>query len=583
MNYTFTTRTGDGANQVFDFSFAGQDRGYINSSNIVVTVDGTPVPFTLNQADPNKVHLTTAPQMGASVLIRRIMNKSIPYSDFKSGSAFGKDTLNNSFLQQLYVTQELLDGFAPDGFYLKQDLDMGNHRIVNLADPVDKKDAVNKEVTDILSDRVYNVETAMEGVANYTSPWSYDAVGGEETLSPPYKFKNAILFIDGLAVASRDFSIVNYIVFLPHALVPGQEVYMLIGSGIAPPDWANSLEAAQANINRLTIRSESAASTAEAQATIATTKATQASNSASGASSSATSALASREAAQQSASQAAASASTSVTSAAAAKESERLAALSATAAKASENASDGYARAAESSKNAAAVSATNSLNSEKAAKVSELNAKESADKLANLNDFAGTIQSVNADTKEVVFKGNINASGNLVTANYVHAGAGSLYLEYKDKTGRLLLDSFKNSSQASLVISRIGDEVGSKELMLVSDIRGVTTVEVTGNVRAYDYIVLSDARDKSDFVKYDKAVDKIVALTGYSYTINGARSGGVIAQDVKEVAPELVHNIKNKDKEDRIGVNYNGVVGILVEAVKELSAKVKSLEDKNGS
>jgi hypothetical protein len=46
----------------------------------------------------------------------------------------------------------------------------------------------------------------------------------------------------------------------------------------------------------------------------------------------------------------------------------------------------------------------------------------------------------------------------------------------------------------------------------------------------------------------------------------------VIAQELEEVLPELVHNGDIKT------VNYNGLVGVLIEAIKELSAEVQELK-----
>ena len=50
-------------------------------------------------------------------------------------------------------------------------------------------------------------------------------------------------------------------------------------------------------------------------------------------------------------------------------------------------------------------------------------------------------------------------------------------------------------------------------------------------------------------------------------------STGVIAQEVQAVLPEAVH-----DNEGTLGVAYGNMVGLLIEAVKELSGKVESLE-----
>ena len=52
------------------------------------------------------------------------------------------------------------------------------------------------------------------------------------------------------------------------------------------------------------------------------------------------------------------------------------------------------------------------------------------------------------------------------------------------------------------------------------------------------------------------------------------RQMGVVAQDVQEVFPEAVVT----DAEGNLRVDYNGLVGALVEAVKELAERVDGLE-----
>ena len=52
---------------------------------------------------------------------------------------------------------------------------------------------------------------------------------------------------------------------------------------------------------------------------------------------------------------------------------------------------------------------------------------------------------------------------------------------------------------------------------------------------------------------------------------------GVIAQDVQEVLPEVV-----KEREDgTLGVRYEKIIGVLIEAVKELSAELEELKSIN--
>lgn len=239
MNFSYTRDVGDGVKTVFTISFAGQDSGYINQTNVHVFVDGVEVPFTINPTDPNKVYLSTAPALGADVLIRRIMPKSIPYSDFKNGNPFSQDTLNNTNLQQLYVVQELLDGFLPEGFYYKQDVNMGGYNIKNLGDAIDPDDAVKKEVTDGLNDRLESIENGFQEVASGTIPWRLVAVGGEQQITPPYTFTSAMLFINGVTQtlgSSYAYTVSDNTLYLAEPLIAGDEVFILVGATPAAPN-----------------------------------------------------------------------------------------------------------------------------------------------------------------------------------------------------------------------------------------------------------------------------------------------------------------------------------------------------------
>lgn len=153
MNYSFDTFTGDGTSRTFTFGLQGQDTGYIEPSNIRVYVDGVSVTFSILLNTPNQVTLTNVPVAGAVGLIRREMPKVVPYTDFSRGNAFNQDNLNDSFLQQLYIIHEFLDGFFPDGFYYKQAINMSGHQINNLGDPTDDMDAVNLRYLEDLNSR----------------------------------------------------------------------------------------------------------------------------------------------------------------------------------------------------------------------------------------------------------------------------------------------------------------------------------------------------------------------------------------------------------------------------------------------
>jgi hypothetical protein len=70
----------------------------------------------------------------------------------------------------------------------------------------------------------------------------------------------------------------------------------------------------------------------------------------------------------------------------------------------------------------------------------------------------------------------------------------------------------------------------------------------------------------------------VLTLTGYKYELvdSNQTSLGLIAQDVEKVVPEVVIT----DVDGKMGINYSAMIAVLVEAVKELNAKVATLEGK---
>lgn len=97
----------------------------------------------------------------------------------------------------------------------------------------------------------------------------------------------------------------------------------------------------------------------------------------------------------------------------------------------------------------------------------------------------------------------------------------------------------------------------------------------------------SDARLKDDIKTIDNALDKVMNLRGVSYTWNnGSRKGqkdlGVIAQEVEQVIPEIVreHELPLMDDsgEKYKTVDYEKMVGVLIEAMKEQQKQIDELK-----
>ena len=106
-------------------------------------------------------------------------------------------------------------------------------------------------------------------------------------------------------------------------------------------------------------------------------------------------------------------------------------------------------------------------------------------------------------------------------------------------------------------------------------------LHVEGDVIAASTTVSSDERLKENVETYKNAIDTISKIKGVSFEWkkDGKKSGGVIAQDVEKVLPELVGTKKSLDNgEETLTVDYNGLIGVLIEAVKELQKEVQILK-----
>ena len=106
---------------------------------------------------------------------------------------------------------------------------------------------------------------------------------------------------------------------------------------------------------------------------------------------------------------------------------------------------------------------------------------------------------------------------------------------------------------------------------LINDNAGNTTS--TGNITAY-----SDIRLKTDIEVIPDALWKIRQLRGVTYERidSGERQTGVIAQEVQAVLPEAVMTMNDDNK--TLSVAYGNMVGLLIEAIKELKTELDDLK-----
>ena len=120
-------------------------------------------------------------------------------------------------------------------------------------------------------------------------------------------------------------------------------------------------------------------------------------------------------------------------------------------------------------------------------------------------------------------------------------------------------------------------QLGANLDMNSNNITGTGAITITGDVTATNFITTSDARLKSNITNITDALAKVTQLNGKQYTMYGQDDQiGLIAQEVEQVLPQMVHT-----RDDMMGtkaINYQNMVALLVEAVKELQTEIKGLK-----
>lgn len=101
-------------------------------------------------------------------------------------------------------------------------------------------------------------------------------------------------------------------------------------------------------------------------------------------------------------------------------------------------------------------------------------------------------------------------------------------------------------------------------------------VPSTGTLNATVFNALSDEKYKTNVITISNPLELTAQLRGvwFNWVDNGATSMGLIAQEVEKVLPDLI-----TDSEGTKSLNYNALIGLLIEDIKELKTKIEKLEN----
>ena len=183
---------------------------------------------------------------------------------------------------------------------------------------------------------------------------------------------------------------------------------------------------------------------------------------------------------------------------------------------------------------------------------------------------------------------DLNIQGNKITGSAVQLdSSGDITLD-ADGADILLSDGgteigrFTNSSSDLVLQTAVsdkdfilkGNDDGSTITALTVDMSAAGAATFNNDVTAFSDVILKDNIDT-----IDNALDRVKGMRGVFFDRKDnkqQRQTGVIAQEVEPFLPEVVR--ETKDEKKIKSVAYGNMVGVLIEAIKELNAKVEELQ-----
>ena len=156
-----------------------------------------------------------------------------------------------------------------------------------------------------------------------------------------------------------------------------------------------------------------------------------------------------------------------------------------------------------------------------------------------------------------------------------HFGTGSINIDSGiDATGVVTATSFigDGSTLTGVASTTVLEDAGIN----TAGTSTFTNILATGIATAANFDSTSDIRLKTNIEVIQDPLAKVIKIEGVSFNWkqDNRPALGVIADQVQQILPQLVHG------DDPKTVNYNGLIGLLIEAVKEQQTQIDELKSK---
>ena len=185
-------------------------------------------------------------------------------------------------------------------------------------------------------------------------------------------------------------------------------------------------------------------------------------------------------------------------------------------------------------------------------------------RVSGVSTFVG----ISSFSSNIFVGGNQNLFGSLT----INGGGGATALTLRNGK-ELVLNNTSNSGSASIYCDT------SDELRTNNNVYIGNALNVVGDITAF---YSSDRRLKDNINPISNALEKVISISGNTFTWNdnSSHSGedvGVIAQEIESILPQVV---KTRDDGYK-AVQYEKLVPLLVEAIKDLNNKIDSINNQS--